>query len=29
VEAEKEDDAEAMGHSVGQQGEYIYKNANK
>jgi integrase len=29
VMEEKADDAEAMGHSVGQQGEYIYKNANK
>jgi len=27
VMEEKAEDAEAMGHSVGQQGEYIYKNA--
>lgn len=27
LEEEKAEDAEAMGHSVGQQGEYIYKNA--
>lgn len=29
VMEEKADDAEAMGHSVSQQGDYIYKNANK